>query len=245
MRSIVHRGRRLAFSATRGLEPGVVFLGGLRSDMTGTKALALEEWCREEGRSFLRLDYSGHGASDGRFEEGTIGEWLGDALAVIAAATRGPQVLVGSSMGGWIALLIARDRPDLVAGLVTIAAAPDFTEDGYWAAFDPAQRRALEMEGQVIVSSEYGDPYVITRALIEEGRDRLVLRDPLALRMPVRLLQGTADAAVPATTAVRLLDHLDAADARLTLLRGEDHRFSSTDALALIHRDVADVLARA
>lgn len=244
MRTIVHDGRRLAFHPMRGLDPGVVFLGGLRSDMAGTKAVALEEWCREEGRAFLRLDYSGHGASEGAFEDGTIGGWMADAMAVIEAAMDGPQVLVGSSMGGWIALLIARDRPDLVAGLVTIAAAPDFTEDGYWAGFDAGQRAALEQVGHVAVASEYGEPMIITRRLIEEGRDRLVLRDPLRLGVPVRMLQGTADAAVSVATAMRLLDHLEAADARLTLLRGEDHRFSSPEALGLVMREVADVLAR-
>lgn len=244
MRIIDRDGNRLAFAARRGLEPGIVFLGGFRSDMTGTKALALEEWCLEEARAFLRFDYSGHGASDGAFEDGTIGGWMADALAVIEAATDGPQVLVGSSMGGWIALLIARARPDLVAGLVTVAAAPDFTEDGYWAGFDAAQKAELERTGHVSVPSDYGDPYIITRRLIEEGRDRLVLRDPLRLDVPVRMLQGTADAAVPVATAMRLLDHAEGPDIRLTLLKGEDHRFSSPDALALILRDLADLLKR-
>lgn len=244
MRTLVHDGRRLAFHAMRGLDPGVVFLGGLRSDMGGTKAMALEEWCREEGRAFLRLDYSGHGASEGAFEEGTVGAWLGDALAVIEATMDGPQVIVGSSLGGWLALLIARDRPDLAAGLVTVAAAPDVTEDGFWAGFDAGQRAALEEVGRVEVPSEYGEPYVVTRRLIEEGRDRLVLRSPLRLGVPVRMLQGTVDAAVPVATALRLLGHLEAEDSRLTLLRGEDHRFSSPEALGLMLREVADVLSR-
>ena len=245
MRSIERDGTRLAFEAVRGLGPGVAFLGGFRSDMTGTKAMALEEWCRARGRAFLRLDYSGHGASGGAFEDGTIGGWCADAVAVIEAATEGPQVLVGSSMGGWIALLIARDRPDLVAGLVTVAAAPDFTEDGYWAGFDAGQRAALGTVGHVDVPSDYGEPYRITRRLIEEARDRLVLRDPLRLGVPVRMLQGTADAAVPVATAMRLLEHLEGPEIRLTLLKGEDHRFSSPRALALVEREVAEVLALA
>ncbi len=242
--TLMRAGTALAYRVTPGKGPGVVFLGGFRSDMAGTKAVDLENWAREEGRAFLRLDYSGHGESGGDFADGTIGGWLADALAVIGAATEGPQVLVGSSMGGWIALLIARDRPDLVAGLVTVAAAPDFTEDGYWAAFGAAERRALETVGHVEVPSEYGDPYVITRGLIEEGRDRLVLRAPLPLPFPVRFLQGTADDAVPVATALRLLGHAEGADMRLTLVSGADHRFSGTDELALIRASAAEVLAR-
>ena len=146
-------------------------------------------------------------------------------------------------MGGWIALLIARARPDLVAGLVTVAAAPDFTEDGYWSDFTEAQKAEMERAGRVTVPSEYGDPYVITRRLIEEGRDRLVLRDPLRLPVPVRMVQGTGDDAVPVATAMRLLDHAEGPDIRLTLVKGADHRFSSPDALALLLREVGEVVA--
>ncbi|WGH78780.1 alpha/beta hydrolase [Jannaschia ovalis] len=242
---ITRAGRRLAYHATPGRGPGVVFLGGFKSDMQGTKAVALEEWARTEGRAFLRLDYSGHGESEGAFEEGTIGDWTADALAVIDAATTGPQVLLGSSMGGWIALLIARDRPELVAGLVTIAAAPDFTEDGFWAGFDADQRAALARDGRVALPSDYGEPYVITRRLIEEGRDRLVLRAPLSLPVPTRFLQGTADADVSVETALRLLDHAEGPDMRLTLVDGADHRFSTDDLLRLIERSVAEVIERA
>ena len=246
MEGIIERaGVRLAYRATAGAGPGVVFLGGLRSDMTGTKAVALEAWARARGRAFLRLDYAGHGASGGRFEDGTIPGWRDDALAVIEAVTGGPQILVGSSMGGWIALLIARDRPDLVAGLVTVAAAPDFTEDGYWAGFDAAQREALVRDGAVSVPSDYGAPYTITRALIETGRDALVMRSPLPLPMPARFLQGTADEAVPAAWATRLLDHAAGADMALTLVKGADHRFSDPACLALIERAVEDVSAPA
>ncbi len=245
MPTIERDGVRLAYEATAGRGPGVVFLGGYRSDMTGTKALALEEWCRADGRAFLRLDYGGHGASGGAFEDGTVGAWTRDALAVIEAATEGPQVLVGSSMGGWIALLVARARPERVAGLVTIAAAPDFTEDGFWAGFDADQRAALETGGALDLPSDYGEPYRVTMRLIEDGRRHLVLRDPLRLAVPVRMLQGTADAAVPTATALRLLDHLEAPDARLTLVAGEDHRFSSPACLRLIEREVGEVLALA
>jgi pimeloyl-ACP methyl ester carboxylesterase len=187
-------GRRLAYHALPGRGPGVVFLGGFRSDMGGTKALALEDWARARGRAFVRFDYSGHGESSGDFLDGCIGDWAADARAVLEALTEGPQVLVGSSMGGWIALLLARAQPERIAALVGIAAAPDFTEDSMWAGFDATQRAALERVGYVDLPSDYSDePYRITRHLIEEGRTSLVLRSPLDLPFPVRLLQGTDD----------------------------------------------------
>lgn len=237
-------GRRLAFHQSAGQGPGLVFLGGFKSDMQGTKALWLEDWARARDRAFLRFDYSGHGQSSGVFEEGAIGDWAADARAMIEGVTRGPQVLVGSSMGGWISLLLARAMPERVAGLVTIAAAPDFTEDSMWEGFDAAQRRALTQDGQVSLPSEYDEPYVITRRLIEEGRDNLVLREPLDLPFPVRFLQGTADHDVDMSVALRLLDHATGPDMRLTLVRGADHRFSDPECLALIGASVDEVLAR-
>jgi len=231
------QGRRLAYHRTPGRGPGVVFLGGFRSDMTGTKALALQDWARARGRAFLRFDYSGHGASSGAFLDGCIGDWTQDALAALDALTEGPQVLVGSSMGGWIALLAARARPDRLAALIGIAAAPDFTEDSMWAGFDADQRAALLAQGRVALPSDYSDdPYVITRRLIEDGRNHLVLRSPLSLPCPVRLLQGSADADVPPSVALRLFDHLDGPDIRLTLVKGADHRFSAPDCLDLLAR---------
>ncbi|SIQ40807.1 Pimeloyl-ACP methyl ester carboxylesterase [Paracoccus thiocyanatus] len=239
------QGRRIAYERVEGQGPGVVFLGGFRSDMQGTKALWLEEWARARGRAFLRLDYSGHGQSSGAFEDGGIGDWLADARAAIGALTEGPQVLVGSSMGGWIGLLLARAMPERLAGLVTVAAAPDFTERGYWAGFSAAERAALIEHGRVEQPSDYGDPYVITRRLIEDGRDHLVLDQPLALPFPVRFLQGTADADVPASWALDLLAHAAGQDMRLVLVKGADHRFSTPDCLALIGAAVEEVLARA
>ena len=228
-------GRRIAYCRRHGSGPGVVFLGGFRSDMTGTKALWLQDWAAARGRAFLRFDYSGHGASGGDFLDGCIGDWAEDAAAVLDALCTGPQVLVGSSMGGWIALLLARARPGRVAALVGIAAAPDFTEDGMWAAFTPDERRRLAEDGRVEQPSDYSDePYVITRRLIEDGRRHLVLRAPLALPFPVRLLQGTADSDVPVPVALRLLEHAEGDDIRLTLVKGADHRFSSPECLALI-----------
>ncbi|WP_406721081.1 alpha/beta hydrolase [Thioclava litoralis] len=237
-------GRKIGYNRIEGSEPGIVFLGGLRSDMEGTKALALEQWAKAQGKSFLRFDYSGHGVSSGTFEEGAIGDWFEDAMAAITTLTSGPQVLVGSSMGGWVSLLVARTIPDRVAGLVTIAAAPDFTEDGYWASFDKDTKHKLEAEGQIAIPSDYGEPMIITRRLINEGRTRLVLRDPLSLPFPTRLLQGTNDEAVPYDWAIRLLNHADCPDMTLQLVKGADHRFSDEDCLKMIERAVADVLAR-
>lgn len=235
------QGRRIAYHRTDGSGPGVVFLGGFRSDMTGTKAQYLEGWARAQGRAFLRFDYSGHGQSSGRFEEGCIGDWAADAMAAVAALTKGPQVLVGSSMGGWIALLLARKMPERLAGLVTIAAAPDFTEDSMWAGFDAEQQVALEGEGQIALPSEYGDPLIITKRLIKDGREHLVLRDPLALPFPVRMLQGTADADVDMSVALRLLDHARGEDIRLSLVKGADHRFSDPACLEMIAAAVQDM----
>ncbi|NBD28809.1 MAG: alpha/beta fold hydrolase [Alphaproteobacteria bacterium] len=237
------QGRRIAWNHTAGAAPTVVFCSGFKSDMEGTKAVHLENWANARGQGFVRFDYSGHGISGGAFTDGAIGDWFEDTCAVLDRIG-GPVVLVGSSMGGWISLLVARERPEQVAGLVTIAAAPDFTEDSMWAGFDADQRAALERDGQVALPSDYGEPYVITRRLIEEGRDRLVLRAPLSLPFPVRFLQGTADADVEMSVALRLLDHAEGSDMRLTLVEGADHRFSDPDCLALIEGSVEEVLAR-
>ncbi|MFN3210623.1 MAG: alpha/beta fold hydrolase [Roseovarius sp.] len=239
------QGRRLAYHVTDGQGPGVVFLGGFKSDMEGTKALHLEAWARRTGRAFLRFDYSGHGQSGEAFTDGAIGDWAEDARAVIETLTEGPQILVGSSMGGWISLLMARAIPERIAGMVTIAAAPDFTEDSMWAGFTDAQRAEVQAKGRLALPSEYGEPYIITRRLIEEGRDNLVMRADLKLPFPVRFLQGTADADVDMSVALRLLDHASGPDMRLTLVDGADHRFSDPDCLSLIERSIEDVLERA
>lgn len=238
------QGRRIAYHLIDGDGPAVVFLGGFKSDMQGTKAVFLEDWARKNGRAFLRFDYSGHGESDGAFTDGAIGDWFEDACAALGLLA-GKLVLVGSSMGGWIALQVARALPERVAGLVTIAAAPDFTEDSMWGGFDDAQKAALEADGQVALPSDYGEPYIITRRLITEGRDRLVLRDPLPLPFPVRFLQGTADADVAMSVALRLLEHAEGPDMRLTLVDGADHRFSDDACLVLITDAVNEVLKAA
>lgn len=236
------QGRRIAHCRTAGAGPGVMFLGGFRSDMTGTKALFLEDWARARGRAFLRFDYGGHGASSGEFDTLGIGDWRDDALAVLDALTAGPQVLVGSSMGGWIALLAARARPGRVAGLVLIAPAPDFTEDLIRPGLTPAEAAALAAGGFAERASDYSsEPYRYTAALMEQGRANLVLRAPLALPFPVRILQGTADRDVPPAVALRLFDHATGPDIRLTLVKDADHRFSSPACLGMIAAAVEEV----
>jgi pimeloyl-ACP methyl ester carboxylesterase len=237
---VTPQGRRIAYHLRDGQGPAVVFLGGFKSDMEGTKAIHLEAWCKAQSRAFLRFDYSGHGESDGEFEEGAIGDWFEDAEAAIGLLA-GPVVLVGSSMGGWISLLLARAIPERIAGLVTIAAAPDFTEDSMWAHFDADQKEALETVGYVDLPSDYGAPYRITKRLITEARQRLVLRAPLALSFPTRFLQGTADTDVSVDVALRLLAHATGADMRLTLVDGADHRFSDQSCLDLITQSITEV----
>lgn len=238
---ITAAGRALAFDQRAGQGRGIVFLGGFRSDMGGTKAQHVANWAAQNNRPFLRFDYSGHGQSSGAFEEGCIGDWFADAQDIICARTAGPQILVGSSMGGWIALLMARARPELVAGLVGIAAAPDFTEDSMWSGFTAAQRAEMAAKGSVQIPSDYGDPYTITQRLIEDGRQNLVLRAPLSLPFPVRLLQGTADADVPVSVALRILEHARCDDLRLTLVKGADHRFSTPECLDFITQTIYDL----
>ncbi|MEZ5714502.1 MAG: alpha/beta hydrolase [Paracoccaceae bacterium] len=238
------QGRRLAYRKTGGQGPCVVFCGGLKSDMEGTKALHLEAWARARGQAFLRFDYSGHGTSGGVYEEGSIGDWHEDTLAALGALTEGPVVIVGSSMGGWQALLAARALPGRIGGMVTIAAAPDFTEDGWWAEFTDDERRRVMEEGRVELPSDYMEPYVVTKRMIEDGRQRLVLREALDLPFPVRFLQGTEDTAVSVDTAVRLLAHATGPDMRLSLVKGADHRFSEPDNLDQIVNAVEEVIER-
>lgn len=238
---VTPQGRRIAYHRTSGGGPGVVFLSGFRSDMTGTKAVFLEDWAKARGRAFLRFDYSGHGQSGGAFEDGCIGDWAEDAAAVIADCTEGPQILVGSSMGGWIALLLARNGGLPVAGLVGIAAAPDFTER-LWAGMTEAERAAMRDSGRLERPSAYAsEPYVFTRKLVEDGEVRLVLTRRLPLPFPVRLLQGEDDRDVSPSVALTLFAHAQGPDIRLTLVKGADHRFSSPDCLALLARTLEEL----
>ena len=222
--------------------PGLIFLGGFNSAMSGIKATWLQGWAETRGRAFLRFDYTGHGLSSGRFDEGCIGDWLDDAVSVLDRLSSGPQIVIGSSMGGWIALLMALRRPQRVAGFIGLAAAPDFTEDGIRASLTPAQRVEMARSGQITVPSQYSEaPYTLTRHLMEEGRNHLVLRNPLILNCPVRLLHGTADPDVDMHVALRLLNHLDGPDTRLTLLKDADHRLSDDRALGIIARLIDEI----
>jgi len=232
----------IAYRYQGGTAPGVVFLPGFRSDMTGTKASALAQWCRTRGQACLRFDYGGHGLSAGDFGQGTIGGWADDALAVFDSATQGPQILVGSSMGGWIMLLLALRRPERVAGLVGIAAAPDFTEDLIWPALTIAQRARLAADGAVRIPSVDGEePYPITSALIEDARRHLLLRGPLRLVCPVRLLHGLADADVPWRTAIKLAESLAGTEVVVTFVKDGDHRLSRPRDLERMFAAVAEL----
>ena len=225
---------------TRNRAPGLIFQGGFMSDMTGTKALALEAFARERGQDFLRFDYLGHGASSGRFEEGTIGRWAEDAIAVLDELTEGPQIIVGSSMGGWIMLLTALARPERVAGLIGIAAAPDFTESLMWRKFPPEVRAQLEREGVYYEPSDYSEePYAITMTLIEEARAHLLMDRPIPIACPVRLIHGMADADVPWKLSLELMEKLESGDVEATLVKGAGHRLSEPIDLARLGRITA------
>jgi pimeloyl-ACP methyl ester carboxylesterase len=236
-------GARIAYHRTPGKAPGIVFLGGFASDMTGTKATVLEAYAKRRGQAFLRLDYQGHGQSSGAFADGTIGLWHSDALAVIDGVTEGPQILVGSSMGGWMMLLTAARRPDLVAGLVGIAPAPDFTEDLMWPNFSEEIRETLRRDGIYQRPSQYSEePYTITMKLIEEGRNHLLLRGPLPIDVPIRLLHGMADPDVPYQVSLRIAEHVSCPDIQVRLIKDGDHRLSTDRDLAILTSTIDDML---
>ena len=222
-----------------------MFLPGFRSDMNGIKATALAGHCRTRDHAFLCFDYFGHGASSGDFRAGTIGRWLEDALAVIDGLTEGPLILVGSSMGGWIALLAALARPGRVKALIGIAPAPDFTEDLIWARLSEAQRRELLERGELAAASAYeADPIPITLRLVEEGRRHLLLRGPIRLSCPVRLLHGMEDPDVPYQTSLRLLERLTGTEAVVELIEDGDHRLSRPQDLTRLFAAVDAMAAR-
>jgi pimeloyl-ACP methyl ester carboxylesterase len=204
----------------------VVWLGGFRSDMSGTKAQALADWAQARGRSFVRFDYFGHGESSGAFEVGTISRWRTDALAVIEALTEGPVVLVGSSMGGWISCLLALAKPERVAALLLIAPAPDFTEKLMTPEMTPANRDEMDRTGVWLRPSDYGDPYPISRQLLEDGATWSILPGPVAIDCPVRILQGGADPDVPWRHALALAEAITGEDVVFTLIKDGDHRLS-------------------
>lgn len=228
---------RLAYRRRAGAGPGVLWLGGFRSDMLGTKAEFLDRWAAERGRAYLRFDYSGHGESEGVFERGCISEWAADALAVFDNLTAGPQILVGSSMGAWIATLLARARPKRLAAIVYIAPAPDFTEKLMWPSFTEKQRETIMREGRLEQPSDYSDePEIITKKLIEDGRNNLVMTGAAPVACPVRVLQGMKDDAVPYAHALAFAEQLDSDDVEILLTPNGDHRLSEPPDLLRLQR---------
>src|SRR5271155_4950676 len=250
--------RAIAVRALAGSAPGLVWLGGYKSDMNGVKAQALADWAARQRRACVRFDYSGHGESEGAFTDGTIGRWLAESLAVFDACCQGPQILIGSSMGGWLALLVARalrQRPPpyppplagegregaSVAGLVLVAPAIDFTEELMWKRFTPAIRHELETTGVWARPSQYSpEPYLVTRRLIEEGRNHLLLGGMIETGCPVRILQGVEDPDVPWRHAVELVSRLASDDVVLTLVKDGDHRLSRQEDIERLIRAVAE-----
>jgi pimeloyl-ACP methyl ester carboxylesterase len=245
--------RKIAVRVRAGAAPGLIWLGGFNSDMTGTKALALDGWAAGHGRACVRFDYSGHGESGGAFIDGTIGRWLEESVAVFERFCRGPQVVIGSSMGGWMALLLAREiarreacavspanRASL-AGLVLIAPAPDFTEQLMWNNFPPEIQQEIKAKGVWMRPSQYGEPYPITRALIEEGRNHLLLGSAIEVGCPVRILQGAQDPDVPWQHAFALAHRLPTEDVVLTMIQDGDHRLSRPQDIARIIAAVAEI----
>ncbi|MCH7542545.1 MAG: alpha/beta hydrolase [Proteobacteria bacterium] len=235
-------GASIAYEHSPGKGPGVVFLCGFKSDMTGEKALALEEFCRRRGQAFLRFDYTGHGASSGAFTDGTIGAWTADAIFVLDELTEGRQILVGSSMGGWLMVLVALARPERIAGLLGISSAPDFTEELIWHGLKAEMREKLHTDGVIHQVSVYGDePTPITKALIEDGRRHLVLQQPIGLTCPVRLLHGMADTDVPWRGSVTLAEKLAAEDVVVTLIKDAEHRLSRAGDIERIKGALAEL----
>ncbi|PZU14560.1 MAG: alpha/beta hydrolase [Sphingobium sp.] len=232
-------GLRLAYRHTGGSGPTLIFLPGYMSDMEGGKAVALHDWACRRGHAMLRLDYAGNGASDGRFVDGTLESWRDDVLAMMDGLTQGPVVLVGSSMGGWLALLVALVRPERVAGIVGIAAAPDFTQWG----FTDADKALLATEGRIEEPTPYGDqPYVTTLAFWQSGQAHRLLDDVIAIDCPVRLLQGQADPDVPWEIALRTAVQLRSSDVQTLLVKDGDHRLSRDCDIALLIRTVDALL---
>lgn len=235
-------GVRLAWravaSATGDTKPGVVWLGGFKSDMLSTKAERIANWAAANGRAFLRFDYSGHGESAGRFEDGTIGAWSAQSLAMIRRLTRGPQILVGSSMGGWIALLVARElarmgEAERLAGMVLIAPAVDFTQALMWPQLPESARRDIAEKGVWMRPTQYApEPYPVTRALFEDGRNHLLFDAPIRSHCPVHILQGMQDPDVPWKHAMKLVEHLGEDPVALTLIKDGDHRLSREEDIA-------------
>lgn len=243
--STIEAGYTLAYNTVRGTSPGVLFLGGLMSDMEGTKALALESWCKEQGRAFLRFDYFGHGQSDGAFSDGRIGMWHTDVLHMLDSHTAGPQIIVGSSMGGWQMLLAALARPERVAGLVGIAAAPDFARELMWEKLSEDQQEALKSNGIIYIPSDYGDePYPIRYDFISESDEwQLMDKEGLAIDCPIRLLHGMQDVDVPWQFAPRIAEKANSTDVQVLLSKSGDHRLSNDADIARLIASVEELIS--
>ena len=242
LRHIEVNGHRLAYRLREGRSPALMFLPGYASDMEGTKALALDAFAHSQGLAMLRFDYSGTGSSEGRFEDGTLGGWLDEALAMLDTLTEGPVLIAGSSMGGWIALHLTLRRPDRVAGLVGIAAAPDFTDWGY----NDDQKATIRDSGRLELPNPYGpEPHLITRGFWQSGEALRLLHAPVAIDCPVRLIHGDADAEVPLAIALKLLEKLRSADVQLTAIKGAGHRLSQPNEIEAILRAVAALIGDA
>lgn len=235
--------RRIAYHKSEGAEPCILFMGGFKSDMTGSRALALEAFCQNRKQAFIRFDYSGHGQSSGHFEDGTIGSWLQDALDVLDQLGGKRNILVGSSMGGWIMLLAALAQSEKVSALLGVASAPDFTERLIWQQMTREQKQAMEKDDKILLPSCDGeDPYPITRQLIEEGRRHLLLEKPIPIHVPVRLIHGMNDEDVPWETSVMLCKQLMSNDVRIKLVKGGGHRMSEPAHLDIITRILHELL---
>ena len=241
---ILDKVTAIAYRRHKGKQPGIVFLCGHGSDMNGTKAVYLQAWAERNGQSFLRFDYRGHGQSDGDLLATNISDWTNDAIEMIDAHTDGPQILVGSSLGGWIMLNVALARPAKVAALVGIAAAPDFTEDLIWGPLDESTKTAFHKSGRLSIKTQYGDsPMIYPYHLIEDGRQHLRLQAPLPIYAPVRLLHGMNDAEVPWKTATNLAEKLKSEDVSIIIDKNACHRFSEPNQLALVERTLDELIS--
>lgn len=228
-------GTKIAYHKLEGRSPGIIFLGGFMSDMTGTKASFFEEFCREQGRAYIRFDYSGHGVSSGKFEEGTISTWTEDTLEVIDQLSRDQQILIGSSMGGWVMVLAALQRKARIVGLMGIAAAPDFVESLIWNKLTAQQKDEIQTKGICYIPAEgYDKPYPITKKFIEDGRQQTILNKPIDLLCPIRLVHGVDDTEVPWEFSQKLMNACISNNATLTLLKKGDHRLSKPHELDIL-----------
>lgn len=235
---------KIAYCQSDGAGPGLIWCGGLKSDMEGSKALALHEWAQARGTGYVRFDYFGHGQSSGRFRDGHISRWAQDTVQIIDELTTEPQILIGSSMGGWTALLAALARPERVKALILIAPAPDFTEKLMWARFSEDIRKTIMQEGIYYEPSDYDEPYEISRELIVDGRENLLLNAPIALNIPVRILQGMCDTSVPWQHAHTLIDVLTSSDVEMTVVKDGDHSLSRPQDIERLIRTVQNLVTR-